>query len=89
MGNWSRGGSDDYATMILTCCMLEPETRDFTAGTDIVDDDRPGEEGSDEEEEEEDGVGPMPSASTFASADPDAAPVPVVDAPRITIIEDE
>lgn len=49
---------------------------------------RPGEEGSDEEEEE-DGVGPMPSASTFASADPDAAPVPVVDAPRITIIEDE
>ena len=25
--------------------MLEPETRDFTAGTDIVDDNRPGEEG--------------------------------------------
>ena len=31
--------------MILTCCMLEPEARDFAAGTDIVDDDRPGEEG--------------------------------------------
>ena len=49
---------------------------------------RPGEEGSDEEDDE-DGVGPMPAASTTAPADQDAAPVPVVDAPRITIIEDD
>ncbi|PIL36078.1 hypothetical protein GSI_01738 [Ganoderma sinense ZZ0214-1] len=48
---------------------------------------RPGEEGSDEEDEDD--VGPMPAASTFASADPDAASLPVVGAPRITIIEDD
>lgn len=48
---------------------------------------RPGEEGSDEEDE--DNVGPMPAASTFASADPDVVAIPVVDGPRITIIEDD
>ncbi|KAM5531654.1 hypothetical protein V8D89_014706 [Ganoderma adspersum] len=48
---------------------------------------RPGEEGS--EEEEEDDVGPMPATSTFASSDSDTTLVPVVDAPRITIIEDD
>ncbi|EJF65050.1 hypothetical protein DICSQDRAFT_50787 [Dichomitus squalens LYAD-421 SS1] len=49
---------------------------------------QPSEEGSDEEDDEDD-VGPMPAASTLASADPGQEPVPVVDAPRITIIEDD
>ncbi|KAI0665959.1 hypothetical protein C8Q78DRAFT_1083524 [Trametes maxima] len=47
---------------------------------------RPGEEGSDEDEEE---VGPMPQAAGEAPAVSEESPVPVVDAPRITIIEDD
>ncbi|KAI0335029.1 DUF1168-domain-containing protein [Cubamyces sp. BRFM 1775] len=52
---------------------------------------RPGEEGSDEEEDDED-VGPMPQATNEdanASSTSNAPPVPVVDAPRITIIEED
>ncbi|KAI1795483.1 hypothetical protein LXA43DRAFT_722680 [Ganoderma leucocontextum] len=48
---------------------------------------RPGEEGSDEEDEDD--ISPTPAALTLPSADPDAVSVPVVDAPRITIIEDD
>ena len=46
---------------------------------------RPGEEDSDEEDEDD--VGPMPD--NVAAAMTDAPPVPIVDAPRITIIEDD
>ncbi|KAL7281466.1 hypothetical protein ACG7TL_004781 [Trametes sanguinea] len=51
---------------------------------------RPGEEDSDEEDDDE--VGPMPqetNESTNAPSTSDAPPVPVVDAPRITIIEED
>ncbi|KAI0633595.1 hypothetical protein C8Q77DRAFT_799489 [Trametes polyzona] len=50
---------------------------------------RPGEEGSGSEDED---AGPMPqdtSEANNASTAPDAQPVPIVDAPRITIIEDD
>ncbi|CDO69201.1 hypothetical protein BN946_scf185042.g103 [Trametes cinnabarina] len=52
---------------------------------------RPGEESS-EEEEDDDDVAPMPQdsdKSTVAPSASDAPPVPVVDAPRITIIEED
>ena len=47
---------------------------------------RPGEE--DEEDEDED-VGPEPAQAADVPTTTDATPVPVVDAPRITIIEDD
>ena len=52
---------------------------------------RPGEESDGEGDEDED-VGPAPAESTTDSRDdpaPDAAPLPIVDAPRITIIEED
>ncbi|KAI0368274.1 DUF1168-domain-containing protein [Pilatotrama ljubarskyi] len=52
---------------------------------------RPGEEESDEEDEDD--VGPMPQESNQegpgASQASDTQPVPIVDAPRITIIEED
>lgn len=50
---------------------------------------RPGEEDSDEDD---DGVGPMPQQGSDASnmfSVSDVPPVPIVDASRITIIEDD
>ena len=48
---------------------------------------RPGEDDSDEEGDED--VGPMPSLPTSTDLVTNAAPVPVIDAPRITIHEDD
>ncbi|KAI0358669.1 DUF1168-domain-containing protein [Trametes cingulata] len=51
---------------------------------------RPGEEESDEDDEDD--VGPMPQESQDGPSAPqpsDAQPVPIVDAPRITIIEED
>ncbi|RPD53522.1 DUF1168-domain-containing protein [Lentinus tigrinus ALCF2SS1-6] len=49
---------------------------------------RPGEEDEDDEDEDEN-VGPEPAPVANVPTASDAPPVPIVDAPRITIIEDD